>query len=174
MPKPKPATPTIRPGNAADIPAIHRVHSAAIRGLCATAYSAELIEAWASNQDLTRYRKMFVPSTRCLVAVADGAVCGFGSLELPQSRLASLFVQPEFAGIGLGRQLLHSLEQLAREAEITTLKVQASLNAQEFYAKHGYRLCKMSTHCNSNGLVMDCAEMEKPLNDLSSDSSQIT
>jgi len=163
MPKPKPATPTIRPGSESDIPAIHRVHSAAIRGLCAGAYSPHLIEAWASNSDLNRYRRMFISSARCLVAVADGEVCGFGSLELPRARLASLFVQPEYAGIGLGRLLLQALEQLAVEAGITTLNVQSSLNAREFYARHGYRLCKMSTHCTSNGLEMDCAEMDKLL-----------
>lgn len=165
MPKPEPAAPTIRPGSQADIPAIHRVHSASIRGLCAGAYSAHLIDAWASNPDLERYGKMLRPGARCLVALVDGQICGFGSLELPNARLASLFVQPEYAGIGVGRRLLRALEQLAREAGIATLNVQASLNAREFYARHGYRLCRMSTHCTSNGLEMDCAEMQKPLND---------
>lgn len=163
MPKPEPATPTIRPGTREDIPAIHRVHSASIRGLCAAVYSPQLIEAWASNPDLKRYEKMLLPSARCLVAEAGNQVCGFGSLELTKSRLESLFVLPQYAGIGLGRRLLQALEELARDAGITTLNVQASLNAREFYAKHGYRLCKMSTHCTSSGLEMDCAEMEKPL-----------
>ena len=163
MPKPEPATPTIRPATREDIPAIHDVHSASIRGLCAAAYSAQLIDAWASNPDLNRYSKMLAPDARCLVAVANGQLCGFGSLELTKSRLESLFVHPDYAGTGLGRRLLQALEELAREANVTMLDVQASLNAREFYAKHGYRLCKMSTHCTSTGLQMDCAEMEKPL-----------
>jgi putative acetyltransferase len=161
MPKPQTATPIIRTANRTDIPAIHRVHAASIRGLCAVAYSPQLIEAWASNPDLRRYDRMLEPACRCLVAVMDGEVCGFGSLNLPESRLASLFVHPDHAGTGVGRLLLRQLEHLAQDAGVVTLQVQASLNARDFYAKHAYRLCRIGKHCMSTGLQMDCAEMEK-------------
>ncbi|MGH8370030.1 MAG: GNAT family N-acetyltransferase [Gammaproteobacteria bacterium] len=153
----------IRAATPTDIPAINQVHMASIRGLCASAYSPDTIEAWASNPDMGRYQRMMAPGARCLVAVAADVICGFGSLELEKSRLASLFVHPDHAGSGVGGALLKRLEALALESGIDSLRLEASLNARGFYEVHGYKMYRMAKHCFSTGLKMDCAEMQKSL-----------
>ncbi|HET7394958.1 MAG TPA: GNAT family N-acetyltransferase [Gammaproteobacteria bacterium] len=163
MPNMEPANSVIREAVLMDIPAIHRVHMASIRGLCASAYSPDTIEAWASNPDMGRYRRMLAPGCRCLVAIEAADICGFGSLELGKSRLASLFVHPDYAGSGVGGALLKQLEALALESGIDNLHLEASLNARGFYEVHGYKVYRMAKHCFSTGLEMDCAEMRKSL-----------
>ncbi|HET7921423.1 MAG TPA: GNAT family N-acetyltransferase [Gammaproteobacteria bacterium] len=157
---------SLRALDPADLPAVERVHTASIRGLCGEAYDAETLERWAANPDGKRYQRMLQPGNLCLVALMPaGEICGFGSLQIEKARLASLFVHPDQAGTGVGALLLARLEALAREAGLDQLHVESSLNAQSFYARHGFELNRRGKYCMSTGLSMECAEMTKPLRD---------
>jgi putative acetyltransferase len=47
-------------------------------------------------------------------------------------------VDPEFAGQGIGKELLAKLERLMRKRDIRTIRAEASSNAEGFYLRRGY------------------------------------
>ncbi len=78
------------------------------------------------------------------VAMDGETVVGCASItpyeETPgQAVIQGFFMLPEYAGKGIGRRLLETLEAdpIFREADKTV--VSASLSAHKFYAKFGYR-----------------------------------
>jgi GNAT superfamily N-acetyltransferase len=70
------------------------------------------------------------------VCVRDGAVVGFFDAE--PGELTRLFLMPEVAGIGLGRRLLEIGFERARPPRGGSIEVEATINAEAFYRKHGF------------------------------------
>lgn len=73
----------------------------------------------------------------CLVAEVNNRIVGTASLE--KAELCTFFVHPEFQGKGIGMNLLKTIESIARQKRIQTLKFASSLSAVSFYEKMGYR-----------------------------------
>ena len=89
---------------------------------------------------LPRSRNVLYETLREIVlAEEDGRVVGVGALHLIWDELAeirALAVAPEFAGAGLGRQIVESLTKEAEELGVKTL---FSLTYQDgFFAKMGF------------------------------------
>ena len=61
-----------------------------------------------------------------------------GTRSLGDGKLHSLFVEPEQAGKGYGRQLVTHIEDFARSRNLQKLSLNASLTAIPFYEKLGY------------------------------------
>ncbi|MHB0775916.1 GNAT family N-acetyltransferase [Halomonas sp. WWR20] len=74
-------------------------------------------EAWAARQVLY--------ST--LIAACDGRCVGFCELDLPHSRIETLYVWPSLTRRGIGSRLLGYAEQGMRERGVTHLTIEASL-----------------------------------------------
>jgi N-acetylglutamate synthase-like GNAT family acetyltransferase len=53
----------------------------------------------------------------------------------------SVFVAPNTLGLRIGSWLIAEVETAAREAAMTTLAVQSSVTAEQFYATLGFRRC---------------------------------
>src|SRR5262245_37765920 len=70
------------------------------------------------------------------VAEIGAKVVGWGAIR--GDRLEGLYTDPEFAGRGIGTELLGVLEGLMRERGILTVRAEASSNAEEFYLGRGY------------------------------------
>ena len=153
----------IRRAIEADLPAIREAHLASIRGLCAEAYTPEQIEKWTSNRELDRYAPLVTPRFHCLVAVDGAGLGGFGTADMEKSEISSLFVRPECAGAGLASSLLQKLEDMAREHGLRELSLESTVNARRFYLKHGYQVLAPATKRFSNGLEIDCFQMQKRL-----------
>lgn len=127
---------TIRPAGPADAEAMCTLHKAAVRSLCAGAYTTDEIEAWLRDREPAGYRQaMTEGGETMLVAERDGAVVGFASIK--QSLLFGLYVDPG-QGRGAGRPLLEAAEDLVRRSGATVLSLQSTLNAVPFYRKHGF------------------------------------
>lgn len=73
-----------------------------------------------------------------LLAAEKNSICGFGALDIAKCEIASLFVHPDHAGLGIGAGLLHALENVATAHGISELMVHSSLNGCRFYENHGY------------------------------------
>jgi len=71
------------------------------------------------------------------VAELDGRVVGWGAIR--GDVLEGLYVAPEFAGQGVGAGLLEMFEGLIRNRGFHSVRAEASVNAREFYFRHGYR-----------------------------------
>ena len=70
------------------------------------------------------------------VAKESGEVLGTGGIE--NNVLYGVFVDPEFQGRGLGREIMVRLEAKAREDGVAALTAPASITAVEFYRHLGY------------------------------------
>jgi GNAT superfamily N-acetyltransferase len=126
----------IRRVRASDLPQI----SALIRNTLLVTnlrdYTLETIRALMSTfsteavRSLARRREMFVCEESGRLA---------GVLGLEGGEVFTFFVAPDRQGSGVGRALLGYVEELARERQVPSLRVSASLTAIGFYERLGYR-----------------------------------
>ena len=70
------------------------------------------------------------------VAKVSETVVGWGAIR--SDRLEGLYTDPEFAGRGIGTELLGLLEGLMRGRGIPAVSAEASSNAEVFYLRRGY------------------------------------
>ena len=92
-------------------------------------------EIWAANLTLTGM-DLKIREMEIWVAELNGRVVGWGAIR--GDRLEGLYMDPEFAGQGIGTELLTKLEGLMRGRDIRTIRTEASLNAEGFYLRCGY------------------------------------
>jgi putative acetyltransferase len=152
----------IRNATRLDAPGIRAVHHAAIRGICASAYSADQIDAWISVLTLDRY-----VSERAgfgvLVAEQAGSIIGFSEVDIPGAELNALYVAPSDGGHGVGSTLLKAAEGLAVEAGLQRLTLKSTLNAVTFYQRAGYSQLGPAIHALPTGQKLPCVLMSKQL-----------
>jgi putative acetyltransferase len=151
----------MRPGDAR---IFLEVHHAAVRGLAANDYPVEVIDAWAPLPILDNH----VAAVRSnpdgeyrLIAEIDGQVVGIGALVATNIELRACYVRPESSRKGVGSALVREIERKARELGVTLLEADSSLNAQPFYAAHGYEVQARGVHILAGGRPMACMRMRK-------------
>ncbi len=104
--------------------------------LCMSAYDVELIDAWVAKPRLEKY--FSDNGNTYFVLIREDRIACYGAINLGRQLLEALFVEPEFAGQGLGHEMLEYLFQQAATAGMDTLLVESSLNAVGFYQQHGF------------------------------------
>jgi putative acetyltransferase len=96
---------------------------------------------WASNLTIagmeTKIREMEI-----WIAEIDGQIVGWGAIR--GDRLEGLYTDPEFAGRGIGTDLLGKLEALMRARGTQTIRAAASSNAEGYYLRPGLRAGRAS------------------------------
>ena len=159
---PRGAPARIRAAVGDDAEAVWRVHTASIRGLCAGWYTEQEIAVWTGRLIAEAYRRA-IEAHVMVVAERGGAVVGFGELDLERAEIVAVYVLPEVAGTGVGSDLLAHLEETARAADRARLTLCASLNAEAFYARRGWRAGAREKHRLTPGVAVDCVRMDKDL-----------
>jgi GNAT superfamily N-acetyltransferase len=152
----------VRTATTSDFEAVDRVHTAAIRALAGTHYDVETIADWSGALDPDLFSRA-IATTVYLVALSSGEVVGFAQLDVEAGEVRMLYVEPGWAGKGVGRQLLDELERTAREHGVERLGLRASLNAVPFYARCGWREVGPITHALRSGREVACVLMEREL-----------
>ncbi|MCI4679048.1 GNAT family N-acetyltransferase [Rhodoblastus acidophilus] len=127
---------TFRPARAGDGKAAFEVTVWAIRAFGNDHYSPEQIDGWMGGRTADFYEAL-IANGRTTIAERDGAVVGFVDAE--PGELTRLFVLPQEAGSGLGGRLLRVGIETARVGHCGPLRVEATLNAEGFYRRHGFR-----------------------------------
>ena len=74
---------------------------------------------------------------RMYVFVQDNEIQGTGSLR--DNNVRSVFVNPDFHNLGIGRKLMKHLEKLVKGSGYRTIELFSSVTAFEFYRKLGYK-----------------------------------
>lgn len=148
---------SIRLASGCDVPALARVHVAAVRALCRTHYRPRELSRWIS-QGPGLYAGL-VRSATVMVAEHGGAVVGFAAASLAHGYVRAVYVAPGHAGGGVGQRLLARIERAARVFGVRRLVVDATLNAAGFYARAGYR----EVGRRQTGLGLKCVRMVKVL-----------
>lgn len=160
---------SLRRGLPEDALGILEAHRSAIRVTAAEAYGSAIIDDWAPAVISPERVQIFQRSIKCgeeLIVVAVNAtdrIIGFGSIVPGNSELRAIYVAAEHGRQGVGRAILGRLEELARQAGVTELRMDASINAVRFYEANGFISLKRGEHVMSSGGRMACVCMRKTL-----------
>jgi N-acetylglutamate synthase-like GNAT family acetyltransferase len=127
--------PFLRAAGWQDADVISRVIADALRQTNAADYNPDVIARMTTSYSATRVGLM-IRGREMFVAEVDGGVVGV--IGYAVGTVKSLFVAPAYQGVGVGRQLLASVEGRARQSEIRSLTVAASLTAIDFYRRCGF------------------------------------
>ncbi len=116
---------------------------------CIRQYLAELAERFEHGFDPAQSTQVEVedlapPAGLLLVARQVGRPVGCGGLRFDgdgRADVKRMWVAPEVRGVGLGRRLLRTLEQLAADAGVTVLRLETNASLTEaiaLYRANGY------------------------------------
>lgn len=144
----------VREATTDDAGAVNSVHRAAIRELGPGAYDERQVAAWLEGGEPRSY-PIDAADTGFLAADIDGDVVGFGWLDHDpgghlsapvEGEVTAVYVAPSVARRGVGTALLDALEERARDADLGSLGLRASLNAVPFYEARGYERVAERSH----------------------------
>jgi GNAT superfamily N-acetyltransferase len=150
----------IRTAGASDVDGIWRVHNESIRALCRERYGAREIAAWIAFRPPEVYRAALASRT-LYVAEWGGEIVGFGQFDPARSEVEACYVAPDAVGRGVGSELIARMEEQARATGHAAVRLNATLNAESFYARLGYRRLGSATHRVGDDVELDCVRMEK-------------
>ena len=164
---PKPA---LRPFLAADVPVLAAIFVAAIEELTGDDYNEAQQEAWASAADDEERFGKRLAGELTLIATLQNSPVGFASLK-GADHIDMLYVHPTAVGQGVASMLCDALEKLAGARGAKSLTVDASDNAQVFFAKRGY-VGKQRNTVTVNGEWLANTTMQKTLADAAAPGGQ--
>lgn len=155
---PKPGLRPFLPGDTAVLAAIF---VASIEELTSEDYGDAQREAWASAADDEAEFGNRLAGNLTLVVTLQTSVVGFASLK-GADHIDMLYVHPGAVGQGLASMLCEALEKLAGGRGARSLTVDASDNAEGFFAKRGY-VGKQRNTVTVNGEWLANTTMQKAL-----------
>lgn len=126
---------TIRPALAEDAATVLRITDRSVRGLSKDAYSPQQIDDWIKDREPSHYLP-HIEAGQIYIAEENGSPVAF--VDAGKGEIFRLFVVPEAAGKGVGRTLLEFALPLARKGHDGPVIVEATLNAESFYAQYGF------------------------------------
>lgn len=126
----------LRPARAGDGAAVFEVTRRSVAALAKDHYSAAQIAGWMGARTPAYYEDL-IAQGQMVVAERDGRIVGF--VDAVPGEVTRLFLLPEAAGAGLGKRLLAIGLDKARPGHDGPIKVEATVNAEGFYQRHGFR-----------------------------------
>lgn len=104
---------------------------------CSDFYPAEVLSAWHGGRT-AHGMKSFITQEPVYTLSDDGEVKAF--IHLGPQDILGLFVHPDEQGKGYGKDLM---KFAIKEIQERPIRVAATLNAVDFYAKFGFRKVKL-------------------------------
>ncbi len=153
---------TVRAATADDADEIAALHRASILRGCVADYSATQIRSWLGVLTPDVYPGM-IASKYVRVALEDDAICGFAVTSIGDELINAVYVAPFAFGTGVGRALVADAEEALLTAGRFEAKLNATLNAVEFYRWLGYLDVGTASNRLPNGVALACVAMKKPL-----------
>jgi len=151
----------LRPFLGEDTPMLAAIFVAAIEELTGEDYSEAQQQAWAGAADDEEKFGKRLASELTLIATLQNSPVGFAALK-GADHIDLLYVHPGVAGQGVGSMLCEALEKLAGGRGAKALTVDASDNAEGFFAKRGY-VAKQRNTVTVNGEWLANTTMQKTL-----------
>lgn len=153
--------PALRPMLPADTPVLAAIFAAAVAELTSDDYSEAQQQAWAAAADDEAAFAARLAGQLTLIATRQNAPVGFASLK-GADHIDMLYVHPRAVLRGVASMLCDALEKLAGARGAKSLTVDASDNAQPFFAKRGYEPTRRNT-VTLNGEWLANTTMRKSL-----------
>lgn len=151
----------IRRATLEDRQAIYEIQRSAILETCRRSYPEEDVTVWAGLLSPDSYHA--IHDRYFVVAERGGRILGFGQLDEQEGEVEAIYVSPAAERAGIGSAILRHLEARARECGLKELKVRSTLNAESFYARHGYQHLALIRYRLVPSLMLNCVEMRKQL-----------
>lgn len=127
-----------------DLAAVRYVHTAAIADAAPSHYAPAEVKAFREFVRSPLYADLLLgnPSYAAWIdnEMVGTAAWSPGEPPSPTARILAVFVQPMFAGGGVGRLLVERIEDEAHAAGYRALNLSATLNAACFFDALGYRV----------------------------------
>ena len=152
----------IRRARREDCQFIGDVHTAAVGGIRTSLYTPEELRAWAVPRKPESYEEL-IGTREFFVAEMDDVIVGFGVLNQASAEVEAIYVNPGAGRRGIGLDVLRKLEERARSLKLEILRLNASLNAVQFYEKAGYIAQEPSKYRLLTGIEIACVPMVKLL-----------
>jgi len=158
----------IRRAELTDVDNIAAAHLDSIRSLGARYYEADVVDAWCANVAGDLYANAIARGEIFFVAAGeiDGhpAVLGFSSHKiLNGEHRTAVYVRGRAARLGIGSALFKRANAEAITAGATSIRVDASLAAVEFYKANGFEEISTGEFRLRSGRTMPFVLMKKPL-----------
>jgi putative acetyltransferase len=153
---PKPA---LRPFLPADVPVLAAIFVAAIEEFTGEDNTEAQQQAWAAAADDEEAFGKRLAGELTLIATLQNSPVGFASLR-GKDHVDMLYVHPSAVGHGVASALCEALEKLAGARGAQNLTVDASDNAEGFFAKRGY-VAKQRNTVTVNGEWLANTTMQK-------------
>jgi GNAT superfamily N-acetyltransferase len=150
---------TIRKADRGDALDAWDIRKASVLAECAGYYPEASLSAWVAGSPTDKWANLV--ESHFYVAVDEGAVVGTGMLTIANGQVDAIFIRPSHMGRGIARRMLQSLEALARDHGIVTMRLDATLNAAPFYRYCGWSGDSISTYRTSRGLELACVPMTR-------------
>lgn len=151
----------IRRATLDDRQAIYEIQRSAILETCRRSYPEEDVTVWAGLLSPDSYHA--IHDRYFVVAERGGRIEGFGQLDEQEGEVEAIYVSPAAEGKGIGSAILRHLEERARACGLKELKVRSTLNAESFYARHGYQHLALIRYRLVPSLMLNCVEMRKQI-----------
>lgn len=119
-----------------DAATVFNITQASIRGLAGATYSRAQLENWMGERTPAFYEEL-IARGRMTICLRNGVAVGF--VDADPGEVTRLFVLPETAGSGIGRRLLEIGIAQARLGHNGPIRLEATINAEGFYRKCGFR-----------------------------------
>jgi putative acetyltransferase len=130
------------------------LHDRAVLELCRNDYTIDQLKGWVNKSPLEKYLWR-LERQRSFVAESDGNMLGYVRWLPEENLLCSICVKPEFARQGIATTLMEAVYKDARDLNMKTLWLEASLTAVPFYQRLGWDYVALIT----DG-PLDCVRME--------------
>ena len=154
--------PTLRKALPKDAPGIWNVRVSAIRGINEPRYPQEDLIKWAPKVMPEGFTKA-VENNEWYVVTDHDLIIATGYVDVDKKRLEALFVLPEYQGQGIAKLMINHLHNIAKTHGLSEINLDATLNAEGFYSRHGYVKIRDSVHISPLGVSFPSAAMKRIL-----------
>lgn len=159
---------TIRQATLTDVGQIAAAHLDSIRSIGSRHYEPQIVNDWGARVSQELYASAMARGEIFFVAIGDldgdPVVLGFSSHALyGDEHRTAVYVRGKAARVGIGSALFRAAEGSAIAAAATSIHVDASLAAVEFYGANGFEEVGRGDHRLSRGRHMPCVFMRKNL-----------
>lgn len=151
----------IRRANHSDSQTAFTIRLLAIRHQCIGAYSEAQLLAWTAGAAEDGYYSLM--EKHFYLGCIEGEPVATGMLDFENSEIGAIFVHPGSMHRGIGKRVLDHLECLARDFGLEEVKLDATLNAADFYRRHGFVGEETAIYHSPSGLQLACVPMVKRL-----------
>jgi len=158
----------IRCAGLADVQEIAAAHLDSIRSIGALYYPAEVVSDWGARVNGDLYVEAMARGEVFFIAIGERGgqpeVLGLSSYRIDEAQhRVAVYVRGEAARRGVGSALFRSAEAAAIAAGATSIHIDASLAAVEFYKANGFEEVGRGKHRLWSGRSMACVFMRKKL-----------